>query len=101
MGNKGPKVKDFLADLGLSTAAAQEVRSELIKFRRAFAERYDIDLAWPSMQDPHSDRVQEMARTYFEYGLPKKGIFPGKTRWTINVSAAQTGEPEYTKPKHM
>lgn len=90
----------ILADMGLSAAAAKEVRDEVISFRKGYAEEYKIDLTSPSSQDPSSGRVETMAHTYFEHGLPKKGILPGRSRWTVNVSAAQTGQPEYPIPEH-
>jgi len=100
MPNWKQRVGAILAEMGLSPVAAEEVRKEVRSFRKGYAEEHQIDLTSPTWQDPSKEPVETMAYTYFEHGLPRKGILPGKSRWTANGSAAQTGPPEYPIPEH-
>lgn len=93
-------VGKILNNLGFFADAAKVLRQEVEDFRFGYAERYDKDLTSTAMQKPSSRLVEEMAHTYYEEGLEGKGILPGKTRWTGNASAAQTGQAQDPIPEH-
>lgn len=93
-------MRNILNNMGFSADAGKVLKKEVLDFRFGYAEQYNKDLTLASMQNPTSDPVKAMAFTYHEDGLPHKEILPGKTRWTANTSAAQTGQAEGPIPEH-